>query len=130
MSVQKALEGRFSCRKFAETPLPRTVINDLLKTVQKTASWCNTQPWAIDVISGESLKKLSDSLIQSASSGNVPNPDFDFPEQYSGVFRERRKVCGLQIFSVRHMHCSFQLLKSLAFMGRSTADFIFPLLCF
>jgi nitroreductase len=98
MSVQKALEGRFSCRKFAETPLPRTVINDLLKTVQKTASWCNTQPWSIDVISGESLKRLSDSLIQSASRGDVPNPDFDFPEQYSGVFRERRKVCGLQLY--------------------------------
>ncbi|MDA0237294.1 MAG: nitroreductase [Proteobacteria bacterium] len=98
MSVLNALEGRYSCRKFLSTTLSRTVINSLLETTQKTASWCNTQPWSIDVVSGESLRRLSDSLIEFASEGNLPNPDLAFPEQYLGLYRERRKVSGLQLY--------------------------------
>ena len=30
--------------------------------------------------------------------GRSPNPDFAFPAAYVGVYRERRKVCGVQLY--------------------------------
>ncbi|MEK9653956.1 MAG: nitroreductase family protein, partial [Betaproteobacteria bacterium] len=33
-----------------------------------------------------------------AASGAAPNPDFSFPERYEGDYRDRRKVCGLQLY--------------------------------
>ena len=98
MHVTQALEKRFSCRKFKSNPLDEIVIKNLLTDAQKTASWCNTQPWALDVVSGLTLDTLSRSLVESARRGDIPNPDIDFPKQYVGGFKDRRKVCGLQLY--------------------------------
>ncbi len=50
------------------------------------------------VVSGEALQTLSEKLEKRAASGATPNPDFLFPERYEGDYRDRRKVCGLQLY--------------------------------
>ena len=37
-------------------------------------------------------------MYAHARSGAAPNPDFPFPAAYEGVYRERRKVCGVQLY--------------------------------
>jgi len=98
MSVEQALQQRFSCRRFLPKPVPRETIESLLRTAQLTPSWCNTQPWEIVLLSGEATDRLREDLYAHASSGARANPDFDFPPQYAGVYRDRRKVCGVQLY--------------------------------
>ena len=33
-----------------------------------------------------------------AAGGHPPKPDFPFPLRYEGIYRERRKVCGVQLY--------------------------------
>jgi nitroreductase len=97
-SVEQALRSRYSCRKFLKKPVPRETIETLLCTAQLTPSWCNTQPWQIIVLSGNETDRLRDTLHAHAAGGARANPDFPFPPRYEGVYRDRRKVCGVQLY--------------------------------
>ncbi len=97
-SVATALKERFSCRRFLPRPVSREIIESILELAQLTPSWCNTQPWQIMLLSGEALAQLRESLYAHANSGAHANPDFPFPPSYEGIYRYRRKVCGVQLY--------------------------------
>lgn len=97
-ALRQLLDGRYSCRAFEPEPLDRRVIEGILAAAQRTPSWCNTQPWQVTIVSGAALGKLSAALYARAAEGAAPAPDFPFPEAYRGVYRERRKVCGVQLY--------------------------------
>ncbi|MDC1311761.1 nitroreductase [Burkholderiales bacterium] len=130
MNVKTSLDDRFSCRKFKVESLEDALIKNLLRGAQKTASWCNTQPWALDIVSGVALDALSDSLVECARRGDAPNPDIDFPEEYVGVFKDRRKVCGLQLYEAVGIQrgdvekTQEQLLENFRFFGAPHVVFI------
>jgi nitroreductase len=97
-SVEEALRTRYSCRQFLKKPVPRGTIEKMLGTAQLTPSWCNTQPWQIILLSGTETDRLRDTLYAHAASGALSAPDFPFPPHYEGVYRDRRKVCGIQLY--------------------------------
>lgn len=91
------LQERYSCRGFLPYPVSRTTIETILEIAQRTASWCNSQPWQISIASGEALLRLREKLLQHVR-GNASQPDFPWPSGYHGVYRERRRECGLQLY--------------------------------
>jgi nitroreductase len=91
------LKERYSCRGFLPYPVSRTIIETILGTAQRTASWCNSQPWQISIASGEALLRLREELLQHVRS-NHSQPDFPWPSGYHGVYKERRRECGLQLY--------------------------------
>jgi nitroreductase len=97
-SVDEALRARYSCRQFLDKPVPRKTIEAILDTAQLTPSWCNTQPWQIILLSGNETDDLREKLHSHAAGGAKSNPDFPFPPHYEGVYRDRRKVCGVQLY--------------------------------
>ena len=97
-SVEEALRTRYSCRQFLQKPVPRETIEKMLGTAQLTPSWCNTQPWKIILLSGSETDRIRDALYAHAASGALSAPDFPFPPRYEGVYRDRRKVCGVQLY--------------------------------
>ncbi|MGE4238911.1 nitroreductase [Ramlibacter sp.] len=92
------LARRHSCRAFRPDPVPREVIERLLATAGRTASWCNFQPWQIHVVSGEPLERLRADLVARASSGAQPAPELDWPKDYGGVYVERRRATGWSLY--------------------------------
>jgi len=96
--VERLLHARYSARKFEARAVPRSTLEQLLSMAQRTPSWCNIQPWQVALVSGEALKALRERMWQQANSGARPNPDFPFPPTYEGTHRERRKVCGVQLY--------------------------------
>ena len=97
-SVEGALRTRYSCRRFLERPVPRETIEAILAAAQQTPSWCNTQPWQITLLSGAETDRLREKLYAHAKGGAPANPDFAFPPRYEGIYRDRRKVCGVQLY--------------------------------
>ncbi len=93
--LERTLTNRRSCRGYTEEQVPRDVIEQLLAAAQHTASWCNTQPWQLVITSGEATVKLRDALLASSDGFGS---DFDFPAAYSGVYDERRKEVGWQLY--------------------------------
>jgi nitroreductase len=97
--LENLLSQRFSCRAFKPDPVPRAVIERLLNAAQKTASWCNSQPWQLVITSGAATRKFRDALYPVAASGAPLNGDFPFPREYRGVYLERRRESGFQLYN-------------------------------
>jgi len=98
MDFEKVVRGRYSCRWYQKTPVARDIITRILEVAQQTPSWCNCQPWQVLVASGAAIERFRVALHTHAAQGVPTNPDFPFPLRYEGIYRERRKVCGVQLY--------------------------------
>ena len=68
-----------------------------MATAQRTASWCNAQPWRIHVLGGEALEAARVRLPGWAVD-HAAAPDFAWPAAYGGVYRDRRRACGFALY--------------------------------
>lgn len=92
------LAERWSCRAFLPDAVGRPTIERILELAQRTASWCNAQPWQVIVTSGAGTERFREVMLRRAAAGEQPHPDFPFPREYPGVYRNRRRACGLQLY--------------------------------
>lgn len=94
-ALERLLANRWSCRGYLDRQVPRETIDRLLTIAGRTPSWCNTQPWHLTITSGDATKRLAEALVASFDGSGT---DFDFPATYAGVFRERRRESGWQLY--------------------------------
>ncbi|MEH2475085.1 nitroreductase [Nitrobacteraceae bacterium AZCC 2161] len=97
--LEDLLSSRFSCRAYKPEQVPRATIERLLNAAQKTASWCNSQPWQVTITSGEATTKFRDVLYPVAAAGTPNSGDFPFPREYRGVYLDRRRESGFQLYN-------------------------------
>ncbi len=97
--LEELLGERFSCRAFRPDPVPRATIERVLKAAQRTASWCNSQPWQLVIASGAAKERFRTAIYGEASSGAREDGDFSFPREYRGVYLERRRESGFQLYN-------------------------------
>lgn len=96
-ALQRILEARYSCRAFRDDLVPRADIERIVHTAQQVPSWCNAQPWQVIVTSGPETDAFRTALKAEVASGS-PQPDLPFPSGYSGVYQDRRRTCGWQLY--------------------------------
>lgn len=98
-TLENLLASRYSCRAYKSEQVPRAIIERILNAAQKTASWCNSQPWLVTITSGEATRKFRDVLYPVAASGAPNSGDFPFPREYRGVYLDRRRESGFQLYN-------------------------------
>ena len=96
-AFEQLLADRYSCRAFLPRPVERAVIERILEIAQRTPSWCNAQPWQVHIASGAATERLRAALVEAAASEPAA-PDYPFPREYRGVYLERRRECGWQLY--------------------------------
>jgi nitroreductase len=79
--------------------VPRPTIERILTAAQRTASWCNSQPWQVVIASGAAKERFRTAIYAAASSGAPDDGDFSFPREYRGVYLERRRESGFQLYN-------------------------------
>ncbi|UYO41309.1 nitroreductase [Rhodopseudomonas palustris] len=97
--LEDLMAARFSCRAFKPDPVPRETIERILGAAQKTASWCNSQPWQVVITSGEATAKFREVIYPAAAGGAPMSGDFEFPREYRGVYLDRRRESGFQLYN-------------------------------
>src|ERR1700739_3998880 len=97
--LEELLGERYSVRAFLPQPVPRETIEHVLTTAQRTASWCNSQPWQVVIASGEAKERFRKEIYATASSGAPDDGDFPFPREYRGVYLARRRESGFQLYN-------------------------------
>jgi nitroreductase len=97
--LEELLGERYSCRAFRPDPVPRPTIERILTAAQRTASWCNSQPWQVVIASGAAKERFRAAIYAAASSGAPDDGDFSFPREYRGVYLERRRESGFQLYN-------------------------------
>jgi len=102
--LSQLLAERYSCRSYRPDPVPRAVIEQMLSVAQMSASWCNSQPWQVIVTTGKGTERFREALFERAAhdaaapGGPVMTPDFPFPLAYRGVYKERQREVGWQLY--------------------------------
>lgn len=123
--VNQVLTNRRSCRGYLPDQVPRETIEQVLSAAQHSASWCNTQPWGVHVVSGEARDALSKAAVEGAFAayGKPVPSDFPFPAAYNGVYDERRKEVGWQLYEAVGVQrgdregSAMQMLRNFEFFG-------------
>lgn len=92
------LRSRHSCRGFTAQEVPRALTERILSTAQRTASWCNAQPWQIFIVSGAALDGLRGELLQASLDKKPAGSDIAWPSEYVGVYQSRRRECGWALY--------------------------------
>lgn len=104
VTLSRLLAERYSCRSYRPEPVPRAVIEQMLAVAQLSPSWCNSQPWQVIVTAGEGTERFRQALFERASrdavtpGGAAMAPDFPFPTAYRGVYKERQREVGWQLY--------------------------------
>jgi len=88
---------RRSMRDFKSDPVPREIIESVFGTAQRAPSNCNTQPWLVHVVTGETLEQLRQELPSKFAAGEIAL-DFPYDGQYEGVYKERQYASAAALY--------------------------------
>ncbi|MBX6317007.1 MAG: nitroreductase [Pigmentiphaga sp.] len=88
------VRSRHSVRAFLPSPIPRDVLKSVLEEAQCAPSNCNTQPWNVQIVGGDTLKALSATLVEELGKENYTF-DFSFDTRdYPEPYRQRAAEQG------------------------------------
>lgn len=96
--LRRLVFGRATCRAYQPQQVPEEVIRGMVDVARGTASWCNTQPWDLTVTSGNSTEAFRSALMEQVRQHPGGDSDFPFPDEYKGVYLERRRKSGFQLY--------------------------------
>lgn len=101
-SVVGALETRFSCRSFLNTPLEKDQIRTLILRASRAPSGGNLQPWHVFVLTGAAMTRLITDISEKAV--DMPmgeGSDYHiYPPNLGEPYRRRRYDIGAQMYQL------------------------------
>ncbi len=99
MDLLQGIQTRQSIRGFKQTPIPESLIKEVLLAAGRSPSYKNTQPWEVAIVSGSTRNALSEVLFKLASENTAPNYDFPAPETWPAALDFRAKDHGTRRFN-------------------------------
>lgn len=87
MELKQGILTRCSIRGFLDKPVPKEIIEDILKTATRAVSANNTQPWEFAIITGDVLRRIgADNVARFVAGEPEDYPDIPFED----IFRRRQ----------------------------------------
>lgn len=101
MKVSEALDSRFTCRAFKDTPVPRETIVQLLETAKRAPSGGNLQPWHVYVVGGDELKKFKKIIADKLPDNPFgEGTEYDiYPKSLKEPYKSRRYKVGEDMYA-------------------------------
>lgn len=96
--LTRLLQARYSCRAFLPDLVPDETIRRLFTLAQRTASWCNTQPWLVHLTHGEQTAQFAKELSEHVRN-HPEKPDLKPPTAFEGDYRDRRRAAGFGLYN-------------------------------
>jgi len=100
MELKEAIRKRISVRGYKPDSVPREILYEIIETSLRAPSAMNVQPWSLTVLTGGSLDRLRDANMDLLKSGAVPVSDFGHAKPYEGVYKERQRALGFQLYGL------------------------------
>lgn len=103
-AVDAAIRTRRSVRAFLPTPVPNSVVEDILQVASRAPSGTNTQPWQVHVLTGEAKQGLSDE-IGAAYDDPLERAKHTeeyayYPTEWRSPYIDRRRKVGWDLYSL------------------------------
>jgi nitroreductase len=100
MGFKETMEQRKSARAFRREPVPREVLQDILRAALRAPSWGNTQPWKMTVVGGKALQTMIGESVKRVLAREGPSPDVEMPRDWPSELDRRYKQNGKKLFEV------------------------------
>ena len=102
--VDAAIVSRRAVRAFLPEPVPRAVLEDILRVASRAPSGTNTQPWNVHVLTGPALSRLSAAILAIYDDAEQLARHKDeysyYPEKWVEPYAGRRRKIGLQLYGL------------------------------
>lgn len=99
MDLLQGIHSRQSIRAFKQTPVPESLLREVLLAAGRSPSYKNTQPWEVSIVSGQTRDTLAETLYSLASQNTPPTYDFPAPETWPPALDFRSKDHGTRRFN-------------------------------
>jgi nitroreductase len=103
-AVDAAISTRRSVRGFLPTPVPREVVEDILRVASRAPSGTNTQPWQVTVLTGEAKTSLSAKIRavhdDPAALAQHREEYAYYPTDWTSPYVERRRKLGWDLYGL------------------------------
>jgi nitroreductase len=77
-TLRSVVGGRHCKRAFLVTPVPRDLLENVLRAAADAPSTRNGQPWQVAVVTGQRKDALAHRLCAEFDNGAKPRPDYDY----------------------------------------------------
>ena len=101
-AVLAAITSRRSVRGFRPDPVPRPMIEDILRAAARAPSGTNMQPWQVHVLTGGSKDRLTEAIMAERNSG-APDPRGEYayyPAVWTEPYLGRRRAVGIGLYQL------------------------------
>lgn len=76
MEFAQVLAARHSVRDFSSRPVPREVLEDILRDASRAPSWVDAQEWKVYVATGKTVEDIRREYLERAAAGQKGAADF------------------------------------------------------
>lgn len=98
--VFAAARTRRSIRAYKADPVPPETLREIVAIAGRAPSGSNIQPWRVHVLTGATLKRLSDALVGEFLSGRPEKRDYKYyTDPIEEPYLARRRQCGWGLYS-------------------------------
>ncbi|AIO37513.1 nitroreductase family protein [Burkholderia cenocepacia] len=98
-TLERIAAERYTCRAYLPDAVPTDVIERIVAIAKRAASWCNVQPWHAIVTSRDTTERFRAALVAHAAQHPGIDADMPFPDEYRGVYGERRREVGYALYA-------------------------------
>lgn len=129
LETDDAIRRRRAVRGFRSDPVPDALLREIFELAQRAPSNCNTQPWLVEVVSGDKLAQLKQRLLTAAAIPAEHRPDIPYEGRYEGAYKERQFEAAAQLYGAMGIAREDKAGRAASFM-RNFAAFDAPHVAF
>lgn len=99
MNVSEAVAYRRSVRGFLDKSVDIALVTDIVERAARAATGGNLQPWHVDIVHGDSMKKLKAIMAEKIAARESETPEYDiYPPELTAPYTERRFEVGEMLY--------------------------------
>jgi len=102
--VDAAISSRHAIRAFLPDPVPRAILEDILRVASCAPSGTNTQPWNVYVLTGAALGRVSAQILAIYDDPQQLAQHTDeylyYPEKWVEPYLSRRRKIGMDLYTL------------------------------
>jgi nitroreductase len=99
MNVSDAVAARRSVRGFLDRPVDIALVQRLVAAASRAPSGGNLQPWHIDIVAGEAMNRLKQTMMGKLASGPETHEYDIYPTELVAPYRDRRFAVGEAMYA-------------------------------
>ncbi len=103
-AVDQVMQERKSVRAFLSKPVPKELIEDILRISSRAPSGSNTQPWKVYVVSGDKKEVLGNEILNAfldPELNKAHSTEYSYyPDAWIEPYASRRRKVGFDLYAL------------------------------